>query len=222
VSACPTHGDLIGPYLLGALEPDEMEEMRRHIEGCPRCAAEERALAGLPSLLDRTQADESPAMPPPQLEDAVLDRFVRDRAAAEGAPRRRRLSWRPLAVAAAAAAAIAVGLVLLLPAGDDRAYGRAELRGHGAWALASLAEVEAGTRVHVRAADLRRGTYELWCVRGDGRWVSGGSFQSRSDGTAAAELTAAVRPGDYHVVVITRRSEGGERGAEVMRGEVEY
>jgi len=221
MSACRTHGDLVGPYVLGALEPDEMEEMRRHLASCARCAAEARALAGLPSLLDRVEADERVVTPRPELEDAVLDRFVRERAAMRGPARRRR--WRPLAAAAAAAAAVAVALVLFLPSGDDDgAYARAEMRGHGAWAVATVAEVEAGTRVRIRADDLRRGSYELWCVQSDGRWVSGGSFRARRDGSAAAELTAAVRPGDYHVVVITRRSRGGERGAEVMRGELRY
>jgi hypothetical protein len=52
--------------------------------------------------------------------------------------------------------------------------------------------------------------------------VNGGSFHARADGTAAAELTAAVRPGEYHVVVITRRSAGGMRGDEVMRGKLAY
>ena len=70
---------------------------------------------------------------------------------------------------------------------------------------------------------VRRGTtYELWCVRTDGRWINGGNFQSACDGTAAAELTAAVKPGEYHVVVITRRSASGTRGAEVMRGKLTY
>ena len=59
-------------------------------------------------------------------------------------------------------------------------------------------------------------------MRTDGHWVNGGSFHARSDGTAAAELTAAVRPGDYHVVVITRRTSGGVRGPEVMRGKLKY
>ena len=34
----------------------------------------------------------------------------------------------------------------------------------------------------------------------------------RKDGTAAAELTAAVWPGEYHRLVITRQSSGGVRG----------
>jgi anti-sigma-K factor RskA len=219
MSGCRSHGDDIGPYVLGALEPDEMEAMRRHLATCARCAAEHQALARLPSLLDRAHADEEVATLSPRLEDEVLDRFVRDRA---GGPRQR--GRRRLAVLAFAAAAVALvlALVVLLPGEDDGAYARAELSGHGAEAVASVEEVEAGSSVRIRADRLRRGMYELWCVRSDGRWVSGGSFHARRDGTAAAELTAAVRPGEYHVVVITRRSRGGERGAEVMRGELVY
>ena len=225
MTGCRSHGELIGPYVLGALEPSEMDEIRRHLATCERCAAEERALAGVPALLDHAQAEHALAdralpAPSPALEDAVLDRFVRDRAAAARPRTLRR--WRPLAAAAGLAAALVLALLLLWPGGDESAYARAELRGDGAWAVADVAEVDSGTRVEMEAGELRPGTYEVWCVRDDGRWVSGGSFQSRSDGRAAAELTAAVRPGDYHLVVITRRSGGGERGAEVMRGELEY
>ena len=226
MSGCRTHGDLIGPYVLGALEPDEMEAMRRHIADCARCAAEERSLAGLPVLLDSAQVDEEVATLSPGLEDEVLDRFVRERAAA--APRRPR--WPRLAIPAIAVAAlIAAILVAALPGGTDAAYARAELwslpAGGGAAGTAEAAEVAAGTRVKLRAHDLpvSRGTaYELWCIRTDGSWISGGSFHARKDGSAAAELTAAVRAGEYHVVVITRRSSGGVRGPEVMRGKLTY
>jgi hypothetical protein len=226
VSGCRTHGDLIGPYVLGALEPDEMEAMRRHIEGCARCAAEERALAALPALLDRAQVDDEVMMLSPGLEDEVLDRFVRERAAAARPPRR----WLRLAIPAVAVAAlIAAVLVAALPRGTDPAYARAELRslpaGGDAGGTAEAAAVDAGTRVKLSAHDLpvARGTaYELWCIRSDGRWINGGSFHARKDGTAAAELTAAVWPGEYHRLVITRQSSGGVRGAEVMRGKLAY
>lgn len=226
MSGCQTHGDLIGPYVLGALEPDEMEAMRRHVAGCARCAVEERSLAGLPALLDRARVDDEVVTLSPGLEDEILDRFVRERAAA--APRRAR--WPRLAIPAIAVAAlIAAILIATLPGGADTAYARADLwslpAGGGASGVAEAAAVDAGTRVKLSAHDLpvRRGTaYELWCIRSDGRWISGGSFHARKDGTAAAELTAAVRPGQYHVVVITRRSTGGERGPEVMRGKLVY
>jgi anti-sigma factor RsiW len=226
VSGCRTHADLIGPYVLEALEPDEMEAMRRHLSSCPRCAAEVRSLAGVPALLDRAGADDEIAPLSPGLEDEVLDRFVRERAAS-GAPRRR---WPRVAIPAiAVAAVIAAILVAALPRGADSAYATAELRsmpaGGAAGGSAEVDEVAAGTRVKLRAHDLpvhRGSAYELWCVRTDGRWVNGGSFRAREDGTAAAELTAAVRPGEYHVVVITRRSGGDMRGAEVMRGKLIY
>jgi hypothetical protein len=226
VSGCRTHGDSIGPYVLGALEPDEMEAIRHHIAGCARCAAEERSLAGLPQLLDRARIEDEVAALSPSLEDEVLDRFVKERAAA--APRRRR--WPRLAIAAAAVAALIAGiLVATLPGGTDPAYAQADLwslpAGGNAAGIAEANEVAAGTRVKLRAHNLPvgRGTaYELWCIRTDGRWINGGSFHARRDGTASAELTAAVWPGEYHVVVITRRSTGGVRGAEVMRGKLAY
>jgi hypothetical protein len=59
-------------------------------------------------------------------------------------------------------------------------------------------------------------------VRTDGRWINGGSFHARADGSASAQLTAAVHPGEYHVVVVTRPSVGAKRGAEVMRGKLSY
>ena len=225
MSGCRSDGELIGPYVLAALEPAEMDEMRGHLESCARCAAEERTLAGLPGLLDQVHADEPVATPRPELEDAVLDRFVRERAEAAEPPGRRprrRPAWRPLAAAAALAVALTVAVVVAWPGDDDSAYARAELEGRGGQGVAWAAAVDAGTRVRVRADRLRRGVYELWCVREDGRWINGGSFHARGDGTAAADLTAAVWPGEYHLVVVTRRSSGGERGAEVMRGELKY
>jgi anti-sigma-K factor RskA len=226
VSGCRTYADQVGPYVLGALEPEEMDEMRRHLPGCARCAAEVRSLSELPALLDMAHVDDEVAVPSPGLEDEVLDRFVRERA--RSAPRRRR--WRRIALpAVAVAAVVAALLVAVLPGGSNTAYAHAELwslpAGGGAEGTADVAEIDAGTQVKLRADHLpvmRGRTYELWCVRTDGRWIKGGSFTAHTDGTAAAELTAAVKPGEYHVVVITRRSAGEMRGAEVMRGKLNY
>jgi Anti-sigma-K factor rskA/Putative zinc-finger len=226
VSGCSSHADQVGPYVLGALEPDEMDEMRAHLADCPRCATEVRSLAELPALLDLVSADAEVAVLSPGLEDEVLDRFVRERA--RSAPRRRR--WARLGIpAVAVAAVVAALLVVALPGTSDTAYAHAELwslpAGGGAEGTADAAAVDAGTRVNIRADHLpvaRGRTYELWCVRTDGRWISGGSFNASTDGTAAAELTAPVNPGEYHVVVITRPSSNGMRGAEVMRGKLQY
>jgi glutaredoxin len=235
VSGCRTHGTLIGGYVMGALEPAEMEAMRLHLESCPQCAREERKLAGLPALLDTIEPGDVP--PPelsPELEEVVLDRFVRER---EAPPERPADRWRRtpvLAAAAGIAAALLVGLVALLAGGprDDTAYASADLRSRGtasgAVGKAWLTTVDAGTQVSLRASRLRDSSaevYELWCVRVDGRWVSGGTFKAGPDGRAAAELTAAVAPGDYHRIVITRIPAGaGEatRGSIVLRGKLKY
>ena len=87
--------------------------------------------------------------------------------------------------------------------------------------------VPAGTKVTLaaRGLDSQGGAYEVWCVRVNGDWVSGGSFRASVDGHAQADLTAAVKPGDYHVIVVTRadRSSGREgRGTAVLRGELRY
>ncbi len=224
MTGCREYGDLIGPYVLGALEPGEVEEMNEHLAECDRCALERRRLAGLPALLDTAQADDTVVPLSPQLEDAVLDEFVKERARSPRPPRR---WWRVAIPATALAVIVAVVLALVLPGGGGRAYARAELWSPSGQVLgnASAAKVDSGTRVQLRAHDLpvsRGAVYELWCVRKDGRWINGGSFNARADGTAAAVLTAAVRPGEYHLVVVTRRSVGDERGAEVMRGKLTY
>jgi len=230
VSACPTHGALLGGYVLESLEPAEMEEMRRHVADCPYCGPEAGALRTLPVLLDSIEpADVPPPSLSPTVEEAVLDRFARERRADRPRRRRRPLVPRLAALGAACAAAVVLALVVVGGDGDDSdAYASAKLApvvaNSAATATAWAEDVPAGTRVRLRARGLpvrQGGMYELWCVRGDGHWVSGGTFRTGGDGRAEAVLTAAVRPGDYHVMVVTRKT-GGERGPALLRGELRY
>jgi anti-sigma factor RsiW len=231
VSACPTHGALLGGYVLGSLEPAEMEEMRRHVPDCPYCEPEARALGRLPGLLDSIEpADVPPPSLSPAVEEAVLDRFARERGRMRRARRRRPWVTAPRAAALAAACAAAIALALLWPSDDEegsRAYASAKLAPVAADSTATATawadDVPAGTRVRLRARGLpsERGMYELWCVREDGRWVSGGTFRVGGDGRAEAVLTAAVRPGDYHLMVVTRHREG-KHGPPMLRGRLRY
>ena len=134
---CSDVRSLIGGYVLHALEPHEEETVRRHLADCPDCAREHAELAPLPALLDvPLDPEPAPAQPPASLEEAVLDRFARERRpegeepdaedrVARGAvdsarpragdrrrpprPRRRARGWlgRPLPAAALAAVAAA-------------------------------------------------------------------------------------------------------------------
>lgn len=236
MSGCPTHGELLGGYVLGSLDAAEMDEMRAHVAGCPLCGPETRDLARLPALLDNIEpADVPPPALPTSVEEAVLDRFARERGRERRARRARRRTFtipRVAALAAACAAAVALALVWSGDEDDSSAYGSAKLaplaRGSSAAATAWVAEVPAGTRVRLRARGLptvNGSMYELWCVRADGRWVSGGTFRAGGDGRAEAELTAAVRPGDYHLMVVTRHARGAapaERGPALLRGRLRY
>jgi anti-sigma-K factor RskA len=241
VSGCPTHGPLVGGYVLGALEPGEMEEMRRHVAGCPHCGPEAERLAALPGLLDRiVPADVPPPVASPEVEEAVLDRFARERREATASSRRsgrlgrlRVLRRRPLAVAGAALVALLLALAVLLPLGGgegESAYADVRLDGpagaRDVSASAQLAEVPEGTRIHLWTRGLRSDTeYEVWCIRADGRWVSGGTFWADADGSTEAELTAAVKPGEYHRMAVTSRPSGADeatRGPTVLRGELRY
>jgi len=107
-------------YVLGALEPDELDAFRMHLEGCAACREE---VATLQHVADALPASAPPLTPPPDLRRRVFD-AVRDERkgefssapARERAPRPRRRAQfgrsttfgGALAAAAAAAAAAVV------------------------------------------------------------------------------------------------------------------
>jgi anti-sigma factor RsiW len=234
-AACNECRNLLGGYVLHALEPDETDDVRRHLATCSACAAEHEQLAGIPAMLDTVGAVESVTeQPPPALEEAVLDRFAREHQerrndpadGAAKAPRnrirstlRRRLA-RPLPAAfAGALAAIAVTAALIvLPGGtgSDNPGGeqyQASLSGSpaapGARAQAKLQVFASGTHVRLSVRGLHGSpdaVYELWCLRDDGAKVSAGTFRTDASGRADVSLTTAAIPGEYHRLGVERRS----------------
>ncbi len=232
MSECTEIRELLGGHVLGRLEPHEAERVARHLETCPHCRREREELAGLPALLDLAgSADAKPESPPAALEEAVLDRFARERrapsAAARSAPRRPRWSGRRLRLGLAGAAAVAVAAVALVLSGalssseGEEAFGHVNLRGGGATAYADLRAVREGTRLDLSVKGLPSGSkpvYQLWCIPDRGRWISGGTFRVDAAGRARVRLTSAAKPGDYERIVITR----GEHGARMLAGGVVY
>lgn len=237
---------MLGGYVLSALEPDEMEAVRAHLGACPECSREHAALAPLPSLLDVAgSADATAPRPSAALEDAVLDRFARERrrlgeeppappSSAARRARERARGWlsRPVPVAAgAAAAAVAATIAVTGAVGGSAPTAHAfdaSLRGSalspGARADARLSSQSAGTRVDLRVRGMQPtpgAVYELWCVADNGTRVSAGTFRVDGSGRATVRLTTAARLGQYDRLSVERVGPGRPAGP-VMTGSIAY
>ena len=241
-TGCRDCRDLLGGYVLGALEPAEARVVARHLAGCPSCAAVHGELAGIPALLEVVGADVAPPAPTPaDLESRVLSRVAaaartEQRAAERPDPGGRRRWHRRTGLALAsglAGAALAFGVVALtggFATGPDSpgppSY-VAALRGPGgSRGEARLRPAASGTTVRLRV-DRIAGTpgvaYELWCVLDDGRWISAGTFRVPPGAATTASLTTAARLGEYGRLVVTRRvgkRPAGRYGPAVMQGEI--
>ncbi|WP_031227276.1 anti-sigma factor family protein [Streptomyces roseochromogenus] len=77
----------LGGYVLGALSPAEMEQVRAHLATCDACRTEHEQLAGLPALLAMVTAAEAAGQTVPAGDKDLADRLVRRAAeSAQGAP----------------------------------------------------------------------------------------------------------------------------------------
>jgi putative zinc finger protein len=100
-----------GPYVLGALPPEERHAFEEHLDSCAACQAEVREFAGLPGLLSRLPAGELPAAlegePEPSSPVSVLPSLLRA-AGVQRTSRRRRTLLAGVAAALVVAAGSAV------------------------------------------------------------------------------------------------------------------
>jgi hypothetical protein len=103
----PEHEEMVlavGPYLLGALDPETRKELRDHLDVCETCRRELVRLAAMPGFLSHAMPryTEAELEPPAELRERLVARVLAERAA----------SRRRVQVATAAAL-----LLLFLPAG---------------------------------------------------------------------------------------------------------
>ena len=227
---CDDLRPLLGGYVLGALEPDEMEAVREHLPSCPACSAEHASLVGLPALLDLATPLDAPDEPlSPAFEEALLDRFARDREAAAAPKRRRRLprvAWtRPRVAVASGLLAAALTFATMAALDDDpsqpaasrsyvvqlKAAAAAPAGSKGLRARVSLYRVQGGTGVHLWASGLPKGparVYEMVCEK-RGFSASAGTFRADAKGRVEARLTTAARIGEYDSLRVVYRDERG-------------
>jgi hypothetical protein len=198
VSTHPELRDLLGPYLLGALGPDEKREVEEHLRDCPECSEEVRDLRLAHERLTELAGVEETA--PRELKDRVLT----------GMPRRetRRV---PLVAAAAVLFALAVLGVLYstgffapdevaaadLQATDLAPQAGGELR---------VREEDPNARAELEVWGLPRPEpnqyYELWFGEEGGR-VSAGTFTVDEEGRETLYMTVPEEASGYGQVGIT-------------------
>ncbi|HXW45200.1 MAG TPA: zf-HC2 domain-containing protein, partial [Streptosporangiaceae bacterium] len=118
---------LLGVYVVGAIDPAERGQVDEHLTECQGCRDELALLAGLPAMLSRVPAADVAAMggsvislpghdePSPELLDSLLRRV---------AGRRRTRMWRAVAAVAAAAVIAAGGTAVALEETGSAGHGR--------------------------------------------------------------------------------------------------
>jgi anti-sigma-K factor RskA len=220
MSEHPETRNLLGPYVMGALEPQEEREVEDHLEGCASCREEAQDLRlAHERLVDLAYTTEAP---PPDLKDRVVAGIPRREA------RRRVPSW--LAAVAAAFCVLAVLGAILIP----------DLFGGGALAAATLSPTDrapdAGGKVSIQGAGenmevrleawglppcKREQYYELWLVEGKER-VSAGSFTVGRSGQVDVSMNAPNFAGSYPQVGITAEDDKDPRASDtkMLSGEL--
>ena len=193
--ACRQVRQLLGVYVVGAIEPAERTVVDDHLAECQACRDELASLAGLPALLSRVPVEDverislapvelpEPAEPSPELLSSLVSRV---------SARRRSRMWRAVAAAAAAALIAAGGATAVIqltghhPASVATDVASGTSRGGTVSAVVDYSATSWGsTAMRVRVSGIPPGTTcQFWVVTHGGR-------------TLARTWTVAASPRNY-------------------------
>jgi anti-sigma-K factor RskA len=209
--------DLLGPYVMGTLEPYEEREVEYHLERCADCREEAQEL----QLAHERLADlaYSTGAPPEDLKARVV----------AGIPRREASRRVPTWVAAVAAAFCVLAVIITPDLFGGRAMASANLsptgRAPGAGGEVSIRGTGENMEMRLEAWGLppckSEQYYELWLVEGDER-VSAGSFSVGQSGRVEVTLSAPNFAASYPSVGVTAEYDKDPRasGAKMLSGEL--
>jgi putative zinc finger protein len=184
--ACREIRQLLGVYVVGAIDPSERSLVDDHLGQCPLCRDELAGLAVLPAMLSRIPAadvermdiaiTELPGLQEPS--DEMLATLLR-----KVSVKRRSRMWRSVAAVAAAAVIAAGGAAATMQL--TRPPGRAPIAevaravspdGHVA-ALVDYSPTAWGTAMRVQVTGIPSGTTcQFWVVGKDGRAAYAGTW----------------------------------------------
>jgi Anti-sigma-K factor rskA/Putative zinc-finger len=220
MSEHPDIRDLLGPYVMGTLEPYEEREVEDHLQGCASCREEAQELRlAHESIADLAYSTGSPP-------EALKARIV------TGIPRReagRRVPTWVAAVAAAFCVLAVLGAIIAPDLFGNRTMVSAHLnptgRAPGAGGEVSIRGTGENMELRLEAWGLppckSEQYYELWLVEGDER-VSAGSFTVGQSGQVDVTLNAPTFSASYPKVGVTAEYDKDPRAgdAKMLSGEL--
>jgi anti-sigma-K factor RskA len=216
VSEHPKTRDLLGPYVMGDLDPAERRLVEGHLGDCASCGQE---LESLRSAHDRMgEFAATSEAPPPHLKERAVGGMPRP------APRRALPAW---VAAAAAVLLVALGVAYGPSLLGSREVAAATLEPTGeapdAGAEVNVWGAGENLQVSVDAWGLpkceREEYYELWFVEENGEHVSAGSFTVGESGDAEVDLTAPHFATSYQRIGVTvERDKDPRPSGEMMMG----
>jgi hypothetical protein len=173
---CREMRQLLGVYVVGAIDPGERALVDEHLAECQSCRDELAGLAGLPAMLSRVPAADVEQLSPPllqlpeamQAEDELLNSLLQKVTA-----KRKSRMWRGVAAVAAAAVIAAGGAVgvsqLTGPATGgtvaQQGWAKGANRADHVSAVVDYAPVRWGTAMRVQVRGIKPGTVcQFWVV----------------------------------------------------------
>ncbi|MCX5380056.1 zf-HC2 domain-containing protein [Streptomyces sp. NBC_00091] len=224
--------ELLGPYVLGVLEQEDVRRVEEHVDGCVRCREEVAALREMERALGEVP-EEAFLDGPPQGGDLMLQRTLRQVRGERAAGARRRAGLAGLAAAASLAAVFWAGAQLGGDTGSARALpppptptvsaapsppvagtrvASATDAGTGARMTVQLTPAAKWVRVHAAVTGVPAGERcRLVVVAKDGTrsvaggWVVGTAEHGEGKG-AALDGSAAVDPAQVREVLVENES----------------
>jgi len=198
--------ELLGPYVLGALDPEEEQRIEAHLAECHVCREEAEKLHQLNRFLDQAWTP-----PPPNLKTRIMRELPR---------RGRSRSWRPALAAAAVLAVVLIAGTIYAEVLQRRETVAASATlsptelAPGAGGQVRLESAGTNTRVELRVSGLPRlrssEYYEFWFVGVAGKRISGGGFTVDSGGQATVRMNAPDVADEYPNVGITLEETPGD------------
>lgn len=214
--ACRELRQLLGVYVVGAIDPAERAMVDQHLGTCSACRDELAGLAGLPAMLSRVPAQDVARMgstvvslpeqhePSPDLLNSLLRKV---------AIKRRTRLYRGLVSVAAAAAVAAGGTAAVLNATGTASPAVAWNAASGmnpvthVSAVVKYTRAGSGTNMRVRISGIKPGTWcQFWVITGSGGRSAAGAWavqQASYTPSPWYRSSSPVTPSSVHGFQIT-------------------